>query len=169
MCLKTVTETFTPNENMEVGYKVFRKTTYYSGKENPEYRYKVFRKSTYYSGKENPDYRNLYYQTFTNHRMGSFYDVPSSYEWYYTRAGDGQKYTPFYHIFANLEDAKRMIEYIDPHGEHREYVICEVICWDIRAIGTQSIGKTYRQNEGSAVPCFVAKNYRLMEEIKWRR
>lgn len=133
MCLKTVTQTLMPNDEMMVGYKVFRKG--------------VRRAIACYT--------NLYFDMHTDHFMGEEYTAPDL--WYpYGHSMNGIDYEAYYHIYDSLEGAQR---YLDNsyYNLGLSLVVCEVIAWDIRAIGTQG-----KKDE----ICFVAKSYRIMREIE---
>ena len=145
MCLNSITQTFRgPNDKMEIGYKVFRR-------------------SRFLRGLDDPAYYNLYFKSFIDHYMGSRYEaeIPVISQ----RAKDEKLYMPYFHMFYLEEDARGMLEYIDPEDvEH--YSVCEVFAWDIRVIGTQGRGIVGRLNERVESPCFIAKNYRLMRDCR---
>ncbi len=127
MCLKTVTSTLKPNDEMMVGYKVFRKNH-----QQPSI-----------------SYSNLYFDIYTDYYMGEAYTAvtlfnPLGY------ASNGLGYETYFHIYDSLEGAQR---YIDNafYNVGLPLVACEVIAWDIRATGTQGktneicfIAKSYR-------------------------
>lgn len=116
MCLKTVTNTLKPNDEMMVGYKVFKKSIHRS----------------------NTRYTNLYFDVHTDHFMGEAYTAvtlfnPLGY------ASNGLGYETYFHIYDSLEGAQKYIDNLI-YGMASLLTVCEVIAWDIRATGTQ--GKT---------------------------
>lgn len=126
MCLKTVTNTLKPNDEMMVGYKVFRKS---------------IRRS-------NISYTNLYFDVNTDRFMGEAYTADNLWD-PYGRSLNGDEYKTYFHIYDSLEGAQRHI--VNAYYMGSSLVICEVIAWDIRAAGTQGetneicfIAKNYR-------------------------
>ncbi len=133
MCLKTVIKTFKPNDNMRVGYKVFRKDTNLTG----------------------VSYHNLYFKLYTDYFMGRAYEAKALFH-PYGHSSEGTEYETYFHIFDTLEGAERYVE-SGFYSTRLPLVICEVIAWDIRAIGTQTESENV---------CFISKCYRIMEEIE---
>lgn len=138
MCLSNVTKTRRPNDKMRVGYKIF------------------VRKYNATWGKY--DLYNPYYDDDKKHYEGIVYSVPKNLtgQVVYSYGGsswDGKRvihknaYDIGFHIYSDKDEA---FEALDGFGS-----ICKVIAWDIRAYGTQNRKK-----------CFVARHYRIMEEIK---
>lgn len=148
MCLRSVSKTFQPNNRMKVGYKVFKKIV-----------------------KRNRDieYNNIFFKIVDKILMGNAYTVYND----IMReeiALNGKRYMPFFHIFNTVDAAKEWSSEVPRTiWKERNYVICMVIAWDIRARGTTSTMWQPRPGEYSNVPTFIAKNYRLMEELPWQR
>ncbi len=138
MCLDSVTRTFPKNDNIRMGYKVFVRR-YFEGK----YIY------------------NLYFDIDSSKEEGNMYSTPKERDGKYVQKafyvyrphvkGCQTKdwYEEGFHIHTTIMGAERFM-----HNSNGN-VICEVIAWDIRALGTQT-----------ACRVLVAKNYRIMREVK---
>ena len=142
MCLSNVTKTRRPNSMMRVGYKIFVKK-YYA----PSYEY---------------DLCNPYYDDEKKHYVGKVYSVPKeltgqivySYggsTWDGNRVTHKNVYDIGFHIHSDKDGALEAANNIA--GDNMR--VCKVVAWDIRAYGSQNKKK-----------CFVARHYRIMEEIK---
>ncbi len=111
--------------------------------------YKVFCKHT----------RAYFSQVFKTHEprvMGKMYYAGTRSDWFPDKicAESFQRYDTGFHIWSTLEDAQEDYS-ITPD------CIVEVIAWDIRAVGTNKTTPHLRPRV-----CFVAKNMRLMREVR---
>lgn len=148
MCLKSIKQTFQPNDKMKVGYKVFTRVVEYDG---------------------SITYVNIYFRTNRVILMGAAYAAHTEFLSEEV-ATDGQRYVPLFHIFNSLKGAKTWSFDIDlATWRARGYVICKVIAWDIRVVGTSVTAWAPSGSKLDEIPTFVAKNYRLMEELPWQR
>ncbi len=148
MCLSTIKQTFEkPNDRMKVGYKIFKK----------------------YQSSNGPVYSNVYFDTYSFKEMGDsctaearrFSDEVTT---------DGKRYEALFHIFSSLDGAQQWCKNITPKVfKERAYIICRVIAWDIRYSGIQAVAWVPNEGVHRKVPCFIAKHYRLMEELPWHR
>lgn len=146
MCLSTITKTFrSPNDKMKVGYKIFKK----------------------YKSNGEVVYNNVYFDTYSFKKMGdSCTAEPRGFSDETTT--DGTRYNPLFHIFSSLNGAQRWCKSIPLKVfKERGYVICKVIAWDIRCVGMEGVAWVPVESRHVKVPCFVAKHYRLMEELSW--
>lgn len=145
MCLRSFSKTFQPNDKMKVGYKVFKK---YETEENGLV------------------YANLYFDIYKFKKMGDSCTAEASGVMNEVTT-DGKMYTPLFHIFSSLNGAQKWCKNIPPETfKERGYVICRVMAWDIRYSGIQAV--SWDPDKGVppvGVPCFIAKHYRLMEEV----
>ncbi len=145
MCLSTIKQTFRkPNDRMKVGYKVFKK----------------------YETEENGlTYTNVYFDIYNFKNMGDSCTAEAG-GFSNEVTTDGKEYDPLFHIFSSLDGAQKWCKSIDPKVfKERSYVICRVIAWDIRYSGVQAVAWAPNEGVHRKVPCFIAKHYRLMEEV----
>lgn len=124
MCLNTITQKFKRNNNMKIGYKLFRKGPY--------------------NGQN--FYRNIYFDVYTDLYMGEAYTA-KFYDHNCEMPAQNGSYKPFFHIFEELPEA---MEYRKNCVYPGTILICEVFAWDIRTTGTVFggwkcfIAKSYR-------------------------
>lgn len=139
MCLNNITKTLRPNDMMRVGYKMYEKK--------------------YYAPVNGYHLHNPYYDENREHFVGEVYSVPKAlkgHKIYTYYDGDRvlsiSKYDAGFHLYSDKNGA---LEALDGFGARSSTKLCKVIAWDIRAHGYQNKKK-----------CFVAKHYRIMEEIE---
>ena len=122
----------------------------FKSNDNMRVGYKVFNKSC----KADRAYYSQIYTTNVPRKLGRVYTattVP-----FIVSADGRQSYASGFHIWSTLKGAQ-----LDRSDRSGTFIV-KVIAWDIRASG-QNRTSCYDEYERA---CFVAKNIRLMEEIK---
>jgi hypothetical protein len=146
MCLYNVKETFDPNDDIVLGYKVMTDPNTFENSQN------------WTKGKTNCYLNLIRHDEHGVKKLGQHRKAKSRPKKIINF--NNEEYDNGFHIYNNLKDAKIVYK---RYPKHRK--IIRVIGWDIRAIGIERIWKKVFSQKEINAKVIVTKNIRYMEEV----